>query len=1576
MVFLQYFNNFKISFEAGFVCKDQNFLLLLRKQLRDEKKDLPALPFAKNCPKTSSEVASKIQSHASPFDEVMEVTNNALADPELNMSVDSKQKQLQRILQTATELGTKSTLPARGDLVAILNISNIPDPSLQFLHSIFIEPDEQRVLTRDEMITDLSNFVPYVRVEHCNDTISSKVCASCSRKFNFFNKPNQTCYRCQVQFCKSCSMKEIGIVPRLQLKPRETFCSNCSQQLTQLDVDDWTRFSVDLIKVGTTGSIRAAMGCLTVALCLSESDTKPIVRVAQGFFHHGLPQLAIPFVTTVLQNSKDSREILGMYVLSAQIFKTMADQAMSDQQLQWNFLLAAKDCCNLALQEVSSMDTSIEVPNLTSVKDDITASLHLIREQQEHKHELEVQLLCVQMEALWQRRDCESLLTMILSSDEDATTLSFLPRLESMNVLALEHFLAPKESFLDRMCADDKCALVFFRGILKIQKKRLSEGLADIEEAAYQSHHHEWLKEAVANFIIGLMIDDPASLFPPDSFREFLAGKRVLSGDNFGDRFESLFPQKHELIPPFSRNWPELSVTGLNTKGHIKFEKAVLSQVDKGAWNEWDVAMAYIDYVPGCGHPAEFALCFLNAAMWLLKSLNKTLSSSSKVPRSKVYATKSLIVKCLHSSRSMAYLHLHPGMQLYVSRLCLGTLMETMHLAKNYATQEDVDLTTSLLHLILYTCRFCPIWCFPSVPLSEAVLMNIKTGRFHQDFLIDLQEIDQKKWPMTRPELLYQLYENDLRYVCPVEDSAGLHARAMEEMLSDKGWTYQDVADLMTSPLSPRDHEGFLIQQPFLGAPLEFSELKGFAFNLDSDNPSIEIIAIPADRSRGRIGLFSMEDVQTVLQVETIDLVIFSLDPPNENQRFHPFQQFRYGNDKLHKTPWLHTLFETDYLLKSFSVGAEVSAKPPFNQRPCGKGLTKGLPKHLQEAVKTVSSRGNTISNIHRFWIQAGELVYEQKQDGSKLTFNLGNLKMSVRSHPLFPGSDGKLEDTEDQTDPESPEAKFAANLTAHYDELGLHFPMFARLRELAKLQTLGSVLRNVMEDLRGKANGIGVQVPRRLLSEIQQDARQRQRTQIQEVIQNLDREVGVWPAEENYNEVSSLVQQMMDQLPYHVQSQASYSDIRPYAEQALRTKDNSVLSQCVDGLMQLCEYRLSRGSLESSVRCWLSSRSSSATTNLRDLICSALPVPTNEDIKRQLVEHHSQRYHAFRQKVSSVTSPPPKQVKNPCKWVPAALLKEESTNSLSMCYGGVLLIVDLKSGNVFPSSRAHNIRVQRCGIQSGQYQSSGNQFHAPYKKFVPAGESEGGGEGGRSKQPIRVKCSTGTSPKPKASSSPVKVIGNVFQSKNSAPRQRGYKPSPSTCPALASKAISSGTPNSNARDTITQLSKGRNNSKPMSRGAAAPPSGNGKRKGGKKGGSGNQGGGDGGGGDGSGDEGGGKKGKKRKGQEMLKETMLQEQGKQWKNIKKKATGKYQYGDREFYIVKLKETDEDCAVSMDTARHAQSAFKVYKIKGKKLHFSHAIGVDMERIDKHESHQNEVIKLRECKYTPRKGDGRI
>ena len=306
------------------------------------------------------------------------------------------------------------------------------------------------------------------------------------------------------------------------------------------------------------------------------------------------------------------------------------------------------------------------------------------------------------------------------------------------------------------------------------------------------------------------------------------------------------------------------------------------------------------------------------------------------------------------------------------------------------------------------------------------------------------------------------------------------------------------------------------------GWSLEFVELRGFEFVIDADHPSVKLTAVPTRIAQGKRGLLSTADVQTVFQIPSEDLypIFFSLDPPSGTQRFHPFQQLRFHPSCLEGTDLLHTLLQTDYLTKCFSVGSDVSANPPFIQRDCSEDLTAKLPPHLKKVLAPVSERGSCKNKISRFWIQVDEIEYHITQTGSHIQCQIGAVKMVIRTQPQFPGLDSKLRDTEDD-DPNSPEAKFAKE---NYDEISN--PMFGRLRELCKLQSFGVILGSILDDLRRKADG---DIPAQVLRDIQSRTRRENKSRIQEMLSRIREKIGDWPAADNPAMLSNMIELMKE---------------------------------------------------------------------------------------------------------------------------------------------------------------------------------------------------------------------------------------------------------------------------------------------------------------------------------------------------------------------------------------------------------------------------------------------------------------
>ena len=121
-------------------------------------------------------------------------------------------------------------------------------------------------------------------------------------------------------------------------------------------------------------------------------------------------------------------------------------------------------------------------------------------------------------------------------------------------------------------------------------------------------------------------------------------------------------------------------------------------------------------------------------------------------------------------------------------------------------------------------------------------------------------------------ELKYQLYENNLCLLCPLDNPDEAQLQAMNSMLMERGWSMEDVSYLTTSPLSPRSPEGWLEQGSKLGVSMEYALIEGFV--LDLENPSLQLLVVKADETH--VGLISQNDLSECLQLPNTSLLIFS----------------------------------------------------------------------------------------------------------------------------------------------------------------------------------------------------------------------------------------------------------------------------------------------------------------------------------------------------------------------------------------------------------------------------------------------------------------------------------------------------------------------------------------------------------------------------------------------------------------------------------------------------------------------------------------------------------------------------
>ena len=1132
-----------------------------------------------------------------------------------------------------------SKLSMSNGKVAIIDFSNASFGDLQFLMQLFTgcSLDETRQYSFEEILQSLSTYIPLASIQTPKPPQNNEsYCFSCNRFYFFTMYGLCCCQNCGRAFCSYCIVKRH--VYQLNLPSLLDVCKSCCDNFDKQDAELWKEKCLSLIKVNDLQSLMAAHGCMAMALCSNINVNNLLYSVAKELTQCKFYASSLEFFTTSLFTSTDT-DFVKTCVAIGSTLQSFADCPNTEYIDQLSLLMAANNAYTCA--KTRKTKHSVEIPHLDENTKCITRKLYVAYNNEK---EVYAKKAASKLETAWANRNCYDMMSVLLESDQ-----GFGSHFEDYAMIGLEQFLVTKVKFIDTMCNVDSAAILFFQGILKVHKNDHTAGLSDLEKAVWKGYHSEWMPKASIDILI-FMLSDSQFTIPHENLLPAL--KTFSSADllsNESKCLTSLHLKPAQFVSPTTRHWPDLSVTGINSRATYKYEMAALKLFKEDKWTAKDVALAYIDFIPSHEHSAEVCVSFLLAGSWFLKELESVVYASQKGFHSKVYAIKQATFLCTELAFCASKEHFHLGMQLYASRVGLQIVLRTKECAQAYFTKDDSRLLSQLFKVVIQTSRFFPFWNIPIVMACEAPLLHLLTGKLHHEFVLSLQHIPSEKHMLFKDhELTYQLYENSVRHLCPLDNPDEAQLQAMNSMLTERGWSMEDVSYLMTSPLSSRSPDGWLIQQPKLGVSMEFASIEGFV--LDLENPSLQLLVVKADKKNA--GLVSQNDLSECLQLPNGPL-FFSLDPPDEDYRYHPFQAFRYEPKELQGSTLLHTMFETDYLMKSFSVGTEVSSVPPFKQRSCKEGLLAKLPRHLQNALRPMFERGQSQSHMQRFWIQADQIKYDETINNGKLTIKVKKPKITIRNHPQMIGTDGKLKDTSGNVNTNSPEFKFATDLTTYYDEIGKHFPMFARLQEIVKLWFLSRIIQNKLQEFKDKAQGEYI-VPTHILEDCQERDRQ-------EKLNSL------W---KNLSEIKERYKSLYGHVDYQLDFEMEI------ARQLANTfnGDQHTIQRLVDQWLgsSYTSFRSSNDFYSVSFDNWLQLRQ----YELCDYLCNCLPQISSYDIKKAWQPKFQREYSLFSDLVDKLKGPDvkPKLPANFCNWVPAALFDKNNGSRFCFCYGGVLI--------------------------------------------------------------------------------------------------------------------------------------------------------------------------------------------------------------------------------------------------------------------------------------------------------------
>ncbi|CAF3658325.1 unnamed protein product [Rotaria sp. Silwood1] len=685
--------------------------------------------------------------------------------------------------------------------------------------------------------------------------------------------------------------------------------------------------------------------------------------------------------------------------------------------------------------------------------------------------------------------------------------------------------------------------------------------------------------------------------------------------------------------------------------------------------DKYKCAMAYIDLCMAI----QDATCLVSNMILAGIRFYEILETAND-PAS-IYAYRNLITEICIQAHMIARHYLVPHIQIYINKLVLTLLMQTTkrfrqslpHRSSQVKNQKtDLVISQSMSIILAESMKrivnLTKIFPFVNLPtsLSYDVIYLEVVGREFLEKYLDIRLISD-------PSHLHRYYqfEGIWRGWILSQDFNSIRELSMSTLLATRKWDMFDVQNLLSNPLIPRTNDGWLTdkRQPLgISGNQYFTNVDGISFNIDTGE--IKLFLVP---TKNKIdALFSDNDLNEVFS-KGITQAIFTLDQPDSKLLSHPFQEMKYGpSSSLVHTQYLATLLHADYLLKMITTGTEVCAIAPFPMEKESNVLRR-LPRHLQELLKPLHQREKTKNlwgNAHRFWIEAGNLIYERQVNKaqSEIIYRLGDVKMFVKKHLLEYDEQGNLIDDTIRNNTnldQSPEGLFAKAFTDHYNEIGSYFPELLRLKELLKLGALLAILQNHYENLTEMMTN--------------------EQSSVEEMLTSVKSQIREYPHATTYNvnyHYSNILREnnvSSTDVPSHM-----ITELKDKILSQLRDADENCVNQIA---IQICHVHKSNNinHVKSLVDNWLRYNSDQALVNFI--------VNAKRNHRRMLI----------------------KNIENVCCWVPAVFFNMK--NNPIRVYGGVSLQLNLTQGRVPPSPPAVSYNASQIissGGSSGRTPPSG----------------------------------------------------------------------------------------------------------------------------------------------------------------------------------------------------------------------------------------------------------------------------
>lgn len=921
--------------------------------------------------------------------------------------------------------------------VPIVDLSLFEEHTLKSL-LLLLDSDKLQQLKRKNkkiIIEALKTIIPMCNAEKVVVKEESKKCMSCKNEkekgfFNIFERFLFDCIMCGDWFCNNC-LQQSHKIPKLGYKVGK-ICRYCFEKNEKWEVECWVNTACQCLE---DGHINRGLNLFHLALDFQRSHTGiDIITMMRTKLK--TPNVLIFLIFDLLYFDDLNEQIKQNYLIDlARTIRKIGDARINQHEMYECYYQAVK-CFHL-------------VSDFKKVKEELDVLQLLIKSLIEkidkiNSAQLNAEIF-TKMNQLIYAYNSKNISDYIINLKTINDKLALVKYFEKMSYEELNEVIENK--------------LLFARGVYKIFHGNTIwdkiNGFQDVETAFW----HGWTnEEAILQTFVDVLVK-AIEMKIPLPFESLVY---------YPEALYTLIPTQDDLKPILERIWPQITMKSINLRPLRRYEDAIAYNFDKSSnWTYLDAIYAYIDLIDSCNSIHEIIFCYLNAGFWALEAMNKCNDAIQQ------YCMSRLVFKCMDDASTLAHGFLDTASKACVFRFAFAAAYH----ANRFEIESDYETVKKLMKMFLYGCSVFPVFNIPVIQVAESMILMCELRELSDAYFKKLKELNEPK-PTKECFIQYINFENAQNGISERDNIEEVKLNAMDSLLIEHGISWEDVEAYIDYRLIARDENGWLDNKKYLimnKLDGGFYRFNGFNLNTKDHMNDLQIIAekesflVNFNIWLHKSALFTWTDIQTIIaNFGDLRLCFFSLDPIDEKFDLHPFQNFRYEPKCMKGSMILQTIFHTDYLLKQFSMGVEVSSKPPFKQREATiYGLYKGLPDHLIEALKPIHKRGVSFHKLRRFWIQADEIEVNIIQNESEFKVLFGDVKMSVRTHPLMVTHEGKLVDSASDFDEESPEIKFANDFTRNYDEISNYYREFARLKEICKLQYMGLYLQNYHEHLK-----------------------------------------------------------------------------------------------------------------------------------------------------------------------------------------------------------------------------------------------------------------------------------------------------------------------------------------------------------------------------------------------------------------------------------------------------------------------------------------------------------------------------